>query len=222
MKTSTKLIILIFSTMLLLIIIPLILRYIFKISVDLLTISIIANVLVIPLMLITIISTENSSKEHIKSVEESTTKHINSVEDATKKQIESWERWEYIQRKQSIKSLIKEFKLNVGIYGCIQKKSEENNNQMVANNFILTSLAKSLYNSPIDNDQINQKLLDCYYIIKGDDNTLDVTRLPEFSGSSLYFANSILSNFDSKEKIINNTIKMLEEYEQKLELKRYN
>ncbi len=168
-------------------------------------ISNIASLVTILLMLVTIISTENSTREY-----------INSVESVNRKQIESWEKWDSIRRKQSIKSLIKEFKLNMGVYGCIQIKSDDKNNLMVANNFILTSLEKSLYNSPIDDDEINQKLLDCYYIMKGDDNTLSITRVPSFSESSLYFANSILTNFETKKEIIESTIGMLEKYEQNL------
>jgi uncharacterized membrane protein (DUF2068 family) len=67
-------------------------------------ISTIGSVIVILLMLITIILTEN----------------------ATTKQIESWERWELIQRKQSIKSLIKEFKLNMEIYEIIKVYTQKN------------------------------------------------------------------------------------------------
>jgi hypothetical protein len=208
MRTSTKLIALIFSTMLLLIIIPLILRYIFKISVDLLTISIIANVLVIPLMLITIISTENYSREHIKS-----------VEDATRKQIESWERWELIHRKQSIKSLIKEIKFNMEIYETIKLGSQKEIKYGKFNNFILTSLEKSLYNPPIDNEEINRYLLWLYYGIKIQDNKLTATRTANITKQSLAtFIIEITKDFEKNKKKISRTIEMLEEYEQKIKI----
>jgi hypothetical protein len=218
MRTSTKLIVLIFSIIAAFPIIILILSYIFKVSTDLLTISIIANVLVIPLMLIAIIATDSQSKEYIKSVEESTTKHIKSVEDSTRHQIESWQRWDLIHRKQSINSLIKEFKYNMLYYESIQKYSEKKESLSIFSNFILTSLEKSLYNSPIDDEKINNILLGLYYGIKMHDNKIIAARTPGIPKIRIpELISSVAEEFEQKKEMFNKIIEMLEEYEQKLE-----
>lgn len=186
-------------------IITLLMLIYYKISLDPVYnyISTIASLIVILLMLITIISTENSSKEH-----------INSLEDATRKQIESWE---LIHRKQSIKSLIKESKLNMTVYEDIKVDSQKEDKSGKFNNFILTSLEKCLYNSPIENEKINHNLLLLYYIMKIHDNKLTATRTANITKESLSsFINSIATNYEENKKIFEITLKMVEDYEQNL------
>jgi hypothetical protein len=157
-------------------------------------------------MLITIISTENESKKHITSVEES-----------TKRQIESWEKWDIIHRKQSIKSLIKEIKFNMEIYESIKLSSQKEIKYGKFNNFILTSLEKSLYNPPCDNEEINRYLLWLYYGIKIQDNKLTATRTANITKRNLEaFITEITKDFEKHKKKICRTIEMLEEYEQNL------
>jgi hypothetical protein len=193
---------------------------IYKISLDPIYnyISAIASLIVILLMLITIIFTDNSSNEYIKSVEESSTKHIKSVEDSTKQQIESWQRWDLIHRKQSIKSLIEEFKYNMEYYELIQKYSEKKESLSLFSNFILTSLEKSLYNSPIDDEKINNILLGLYYGIKMHDNKIITARTPGIPKIRIpELISSVAEEFEQKKEMFNKIIEMLEEYEQKLE-----
>lgn len=169
-------------------------------------ISTIVSLIVIVIMIIAIILTEDSSKEH-----------INSVEAATKKQIESWEKWELIQRKQSIKSLIKEFQINGGVYVGLLKKSEEGKDLSIFNNFILKSLENCLYKSPINNELINYNLLNLYYVIKGHDDILNTTRTPFISeDSKLKLINHIVTDFEKHKEMFYKTREILEEYEQKL------
>ena len=197
MRTAIKIIITIsFLAIAALIILPFLLIYL-NISIDPFDkyISAIGSVIVILLMLVTIILTEN----------------------ATMKQVESWERWDLIQRKQSIQSLIKEFKLNMDIYENLElnaKKERENGKyQGKFNNFILTSLEQCLHNSPIDNEIINNSLLLIYFIQKIHDNKLTATRTPNITQESLSeLTNSILSDFESHKNLFENTLKMLREY----------
>lgn len=197
MRTAIKFIVAIsFVTLAVLIILPFILIYL-KISIEPFDryISAVGSIIVILLMLVTIILTEN----------------------ATIKQAESWEKWELIQRKQSLKSLIKEFKLNIEVYESVQKNLLEENINPKFNNFILTSLEKSLYNSPVDNEKINDNLLSMYYIMKIHDNKITATRIPNLQkkGISGLFT-SITKDYEANKKLIDTTIKMLEEYEQKI------
>ena len=155
-------------------------------------------------MLVTIISTENSTREY-----------INSVESANRKQIESWEKWDSIRRKQSIKSLIKEFKLNMELYDAIKEASIKKTANPPANDFILTSLERSLYNSPIDDDELNQKILLSYYVLKGSANNIVATRNPVFDEKIvLNFLKTITSDYERNKRLFNSTIEMLEGYEQ--------
>ena len=197
MRSSIKIIVAIsFVTLAVLIILPIVFLY-SKISLGPFGtyISTIGSVIVILLMLITIILTENSAT----------------------KQIESWERWELIQRRQSIKSLIKEFQLNGGIYVALEKKLKEKKDLSLFNNFILTSLEKSLFKSPIDDELINYNLLKLYYIVKGNDDIIKTTRVPIISDESrLYLINLIIKDFELNKELFNDTGKMLEEYERKL------
>jgi len=197
MRTDIKIIVaIIFVTLAALILLPIILLS-FKISIDPFDkyISAVGSVIVILLMLVTIILTEN----------------------ATTKQIESWKKWELIRRKQSIKSLINEFKLNISIYKDIEKKSQREKTDVFFNNFVLTSLENCLNNPPIDNEKINNYLLRIYDVIKTHDNKISATRIPnitEESKSDLF--SKITNDFIQNKKIMNNNIKWLEEYEKNL------
>jgi hypothetical protein len=198
MRSAIKIIVAIsFVTLAVLIILPIIFLYL-KISLGPFGtyISTIGSVIVILLMLITIILTEN----------------------ATTKQIESWERWDLIQRKQSIKSLIKEFQLNGGFYIALKKKLEEKKDLSLFNNLILTSLEKSLYKPSIDNELINYNLLILYYTIKGHEGIIEMTKIPIISDETrLYLINIIIKEFEINKELFDDTRRMLEEYEQKLD-----
>lgn len=170
--------------------------------------SIFANVIVILLMLVTIILTEDSSKEH-----------INSVERSARKQIESWEKWDIIQRKQFLKSLIKELKFNADIYEKLSEKAKGKDYPPQLNNFILVSIEKSLYNTPTDIELINSNLLALFYNMKIHDNKLKLTRMPGIQPETIeWYIKSIGNDYEIMAKSLDLTINLLEEYEQGTEI----
>lgn len=158
-------------------------------------ISTVANVIVILLMLVTIVITENS----------------------TRKQIESWDKWNKLQRKQLLGSLIKEFQLNMGVYKALEERLENEKFEAILNNFILTSLEKSLYNSPIDDEILNYNLLSIYYEIRGHEDSIEITRVPSLTKKSQEsILKSIVNTHQKNRDNLRNTIKTLEEYYKQL------
>lgn len=210
MRTLMKAIVALSILIIVVLLILLLMLIYYKISLDPIYnyISTIASLIVILLMLITIISTENTSKEH-----------INSIEEATRKQIESWERKELIQKKQSITSLINEFKINLEIYEGILKGFEKGIILGKYNNFILTNLEKSLYNSPIDNIEINKLLLNIYYVISIHDKKLTATRIANITDESLTgFLEAITTDYKKNKAHYNHVLNLLTEYEQNFKI----
>ena len=202
LRTGIKIILTIsFLTLASLLILPFIFIY-FNINLEPFNnlISSIGSFIVILLMLVTIILTENAST----------------------KQIESWERWDATRRKQSIKSLIMEFKLNMELYDAIKEESTKTKVNPPVNDFILTSIERSLYNSPIDDDELNQKILLSYYVLKGSANHIIGTRNPVFKEKTvLNFLKTITSDYERNKGLFNSSIEMLEKYEQNVRLQKY-
>jgi hypothetical protein len=171
-------------------------------------ISTVANVVVILLMLITIISTDEDTK-----------KHIESLEDSTMKQIQSWEKWDNIQRKQFLKSIIKELYLNIDVYNSVSNKLKQEQYNAAFNNFVLISLERSLHNSPVDDKDINQNLLVLYYALKIHYNKIESTRIPNLTEESVKgLIEAIVKDYSSFKVVISETIKMLEEYDKKIKV----
>lgn len=211
MKTPIKLIFLVFIVAIGFLALPLILM-VFKINIEPFSIyiSTIANIIVIFLMLLTILLTENYSRENMEALEK-----------ATQEQIESAEKWQLIKRKQFIQALIKELIHNVSIYEVLQSqmKTENFSSKPHFENFILTSVEKSLSASPIDDDNINHNLLVLYYIMKIDDNKINATRIPKITKESINgLLNSIVSIFEENKGLYEITIEMLRNYEHNLEI----
>ena len=155
-------------------------------------ISTIANVIVIFLMLITIIITEES----------------------TRKQIESWEKWNNLQRKQFLKTLIRELKFNLEVYEKIQKKDKSKEYVPQLNNFIFVNIEKSLQNTPTDIELINDNLIKIFYNMKIDENKIKITRMPGISEKTIkWYIQSISKDYESMQKSLKFTIKLLEKYE---------
>lgn len=155
-------------------------------------ISTIANVIVIFLMLLTIIITENS----------------------TRQQIDAWDNWNNIQRKQFLKALIKELKFNVTIYQKMLEKAEKEVSLPQLNNFIFVNIEKSLQNTPTDVEIINDNLLNLYYNMKIHENKIKITRIPGIPEKTIkFYIKSIATDYESMKISMDTTIMLLEEYE---------
>lgn len=124
-----------------------------------------------------------------------------------------------MSKKQSINSLINEFKINLEIYEGILKGSEKEIKLGKYNNFIFTNLEKSLYNSPIDNSNINKLLLDIYYVISIHDKKLTATREANITDESLTgHIEAITTNYKEIKPTYNHVLNLLIEYEQNFKI----
>lgn len=189
-------------------------------SIDIITYILIgSNVVMIFLMLLTILSMQKSTRDHISTVEITSRDRINAVEKASKEQIDTMKRWSDIKRKQLLKSLIKEFKSNILIYKELVEIVKNKNYSQMFNNFIYVSLEKCLSNSPIDDDKINHNLLVLYYLIKVHDNKIQATRTANITNDSLKsLIGTIVKDYEKNRDVINSTIKALEKYEQNIKV----
>jgi hypothetical protein len=178
---------------------------IFGASLNLIYISTVANVVVIILMLATILLTDDATE-----------KQINSLENSTKEQIEYWERRDIIQRKQFINSLIKELNINIQTFDIINARVKEQNYNSSSISIILTSSERSLYNSPTDDEGLNDILLLIYYFLKVNDDRLKTTQMPMNEAYKIEVLKAISIDYESNKKTIDETIELLEKYNEEL------
>lgn len=136
------------------------------------------------------------------------------TEESTRKQIESWEKWNNLQRKQFLKTLIRELKFNLEVYEKIQKKDKSKEYVPQLNNFIFVNIEKSLQNTPTDIELINDNLIKIFYNMKIDENKIKITRMPGISEKTIkWYIQSISKDYESMQKSLKFTIKLLEKYE---------
>ena len=158
-------------------------------------ISVFFNIVIIFIMLLTLRATYNSAKSYI----------------------EEMKRWSDIRRKQMLKSLIEELRQNIIIYEMLIDDIEEKKYHQKFFNFGLVVTEKCLADTPLDNEDINHNILVIYYMIKIHDNKISATRTPNLSQESLNgFINTIASDYSKNKWIIEDTIQMLNDYEQKI------
>ena len=166
------------------------------------------NVAVLFLMVVAILTSDQSSKKHIRVLEKTSHKQIRSQENILN-----------IARKQLIKSLIKELQLNLTVYEQIVETAKNKDFKPRFNNFILTSTEKCLSETPIYIENINKNILTIYYIIRVHDNKIIETRIPSLTPDSLSsLIGAVANDYKNNKELVESTIKMLIEYEQSIKI----
>lgn len=169
-------------------------------------ITLATNLIMILLMIFTIISTGRATRQHIETIERE-----------SREQTKKNEQWINIKRKQLIKSVIRELKYNISVYGKIKENTENNLYKPHLSNFLYTSVGKCITDSPVDKDEINQRILELYSMAKIHENKIVVTRIPNLTATSIKgLLDSIASEFTTNKHLIEETLEMLEEYDQGL------
>jgi hypothetical protein len=162
--------------------------------------------------------TGDSNRKYINVVERSTTTQIDAIKNASEAQIAEQRLWIDLKRKQLLKALVKEMKLNIKRYEQIINIANQNNYGQLWLTLRLPILEYCLVNTPLlDDDKINQLLLALYFSMAEDNDRIYATRATTQEPLCKIHIDKIINLFNKNKPLFEKAIKDLSAYERSIQ-----